>query len=131
MKDTIMTKPWNSGQESIRSIEIGGKQWFIAEDVANAFGIKNVRKNLLTIHPLWKKEHYFQEENATLPIISEEALYKLVFRCKKRSSELFTDWIASAILPVLKKRSNVDPLEFIALPNVKKDKLIPLNTSNA
>jgi len=36
-------------------------------------------------------------------IISEAALYKLAFRSRKEEAEVFTDWVASVVLPTIRK----------------------------
>ncbi len=38
-----------------------------------------------------------------MTIVSEPGMYKLVFRSRKPEADAFTDWVASAVLPAIRK----------------------------
>jgi prophage antirepressor-like protein len=83
-----------------------GEPWFVAKDVCEALGIVN-HKDAISRLP----EHQKDGVGITDPIgreqlttiISEAAMYKLAFRSNKKEAEAFTDWVASDVLPAIRK----------------------------
>lgn len=89
--------------------------WFVARDVFSALTIPWAGKRTLSIIPeAWRgvvklttpqkhssgREVYQEQE---IIIISEPAVYKLAFRSNKPEAEAFTEWVASEVLPSIRK----------------------------
>lgn len=90
----------------IRTIEIGGEPWFVGKDVAEALGFTNSRDAIAT--------HVFADDKGVetidtrggkqkVTIISESGLYALVFGSRLESAKSFKRWVASEVLPAIRK----------------------------
>jgi prophage antirepressor-like protein len=89
----------------VRVINKSGEPWFVAKDVCGILEIRNSRdamdrlsesmKGVATTDTLGGR----QEMN----IVSEAGLYKLVFTSRKPEAERFTDWIATDVIPSIRK----------------------------
>jgi len=82
-----------------------GVIWFVAKDVAEALGIAWTGHTLGRLKDDWKGVVKFTTPGGTQEIqcISEMAVYKLAFRSNKPAAERFTDWVASDLLPTIRK----------------------------
>ncbi len=84
---------------------VDGEPWFVAADVARVLGIANIRENLRQMRDDWKGVSKADTSTGTkeVTIISEAAVYKLAFRSNKPQAEAFADWVASEVLPQIRK----------------------------
>ena len=95
---------WNG--HGIRFVERNGEWWAVAKDITSALGLKQPTRALhglkdsevalcdLTVSkPTAKKARKTQ----TMNIISEKAIYKLVFKSRKKEAEEFQDWVFEII----------------------------------
>jgi len=92
--------------QDIRIVIHNGEPWFVAKDICEALGIANHRDAIASL-PEHQKDYVgisdaIGRERITT-IISEAALYKLAFRSNKEEAEVFTDWVASVVLPTIRK----------------------------
>jgi prophage antirepressor-like protein len=90
----------------IRIVIHNGEPWFVAKDICETLGIANHRDTIASL-PGHQKDYVgisdaIGRERITT-IISEAALYKLAFRSNKEEAEVFTDWVASVVLPTIRK----------------------------
>ena len=105
---------WNG--HSIRFVEHNGEWWAVAKDITSALGLKQPTRALhslkgsevalcdLTISkPTTKKARKTQ----TMNIISEKAIYKLVFKSRKKEAEEFQDWVFE-IIKQLRQQSGLE-----------------------
>jgi prophage antirepressor-like protein len=97
---------FNFQGHTIRIIIRHGEPWFVARDVCEALGLANHHQVIAVLSEHQKQgvhilDPYGRERITT--IISEAALYKLAFRSNKEEAEAFTDWVASIVLPTLRK----------------------------
>ena len=84
-----------------------GNPWFVGKDVCRILGIVWQGKNtLFSIPKIWKMSmeipDSLQRKQYTI-FISEAGLYKLTFRSNKPNAEKFMNWIASEVLPSIRK----------------------------
>ena len=90
----------------IRTTEINGEPWFIANDVATVLGYNNPRDAL--------KKHVDDEDRATVAIcdgrqirnvnaINESGLYSLILSSKLPSAKKFKHWVTSEVLPQIRR----------------------------
>ncbi len=96
---------------------IKGEPWFKGVEVAQILGHRNVSNAIYKHVPLkFKNKLSFLLSKLGLPArdtqstsdldshwISEAGLYKLVFKSKVKSAEVFTDWVCSEVLPSIRK----------------------------
>jgi prophage antirepressor-like protein len=89
----------------IRAVGEGERVWFVAKDVCKALEISWSGRTLDSIKDEWKGMMDFITPRGTqsLTVISEPAVYKLAFRSRKPEAEAFTDWVASEVLPALRR----------------------------
>lgn len=114
----------------VRVINKSGEPWFVAKDVCGILEIRNSRdamdrlsesmKGVATTDTLGGR----QEMN----IVSEAGLYKLVFTSRKPEAERFTDWIASEVIPSIRKHGAYMTPETIEKTLSSPDFIIQLAT---
>lgn len=59
------------------------------------------------------------QRNQSLKVISEPAVYKLAFRSNKPEADEFTNWVASEVLPAIRKTGGYQAQTPPQLPLVK------------
>ena len=89
----------------IRTVMVDGQPWFVARDVCAALGICWNGTALKSVPNAWKGLRSFRTPsgNQPLKVISEPAVYKLAFRSNKAEADEFTNWVASEVLPAIRK----------------------------
>ena len=98
----------------IRCVGTDRDLWFVAKDVAAALGLVWASSTLANIPPAWRgvrsfltpqKNQYGQAGyvETEFVVINEAAVYKLAFRSNKPGADAFTDWVASEVLPSIRK----------------------------
>lgn len=107
MKENKIKEFLNENFGNVRTITKEGDFWFVATDIANILGLSNVSKSL--------NNHKEGKDKTTLTIsysgnmttnmlcISEQGLYKLIFKSRKPFAEDFQDWICEEVIPALRK----------------------------
>ena len=117
--ESVPVIPFNFKETSIRTVVVDDQPWFVAKDVAKALGLawhgrflsvipnewKGVRK-LLT--PYTKQGEIIRHQPQRTAIITEPAVYKLAFRSNKPEADKFTNWVASEVLPAIRKTGSYD-----------------------
>jgi prophage antirepressor-like protein len=91
----------------VRAINKDGVMWFVATDIAKILDLTNISKSL--------EKHKEGKDKTTLTIsysgnmttnvlcVSEQGLYKLIFKSRKPFAEEFQDWICGTVIPTLRK----------------------------
>jgi prophage antirepressor-like protein len=92
----------------VRSLtDENGNPWFAAKDVFAGLDIKwsGKKVSLAPIKEQWQLVLKLKTPGGmqATTFINEAAMYKLAFRSNKPEAELFTDWVASEVLPALRK----------------------------
>ena len=109
MKELI-SKPevFNYGKlGKIRGLVVNKEPWFVARDVCNTLGYKNINGTIekhvpekyKKVLPIW----YPLGGNQKTVLINESGLYRLILRSKKKEAEPFVDWVTSEVLPQIRK----------------------------
>ncbi len=85
----------------IRTIEIGGKVWFVGKDVAAALGYSNPQKALRDhVDDEGKTVNEMFTVNGTMGVlINESGLYSLILSSKLPTARKFQRWVINNILP--------------------------------
>lgn len=91
----------------VRTVEIDGKPYFVASDVANALGYKNDR-DAINRHCRWVVKHdipHPQSKTKTLEVnvIPEGDIYRLVANSELEDAQKFESWIFDDVLPTMRK----------------------------
>ena len=90
---------------AIRTIEIDGEPWFVANDMAKALGYSNpskatndhCRKAIRT----WGNDSLGRRQE--FKVIPEGDIYRLIMHSKLESAERFESWVFDEVLPTLRK----------------------------
>lgn len=91
---------------TVRTVVVDGDPWFVAKDVCEVLGIANHRDATSRLSSVMKGDVGISDtigriQNMT--IVSEPGLYKLLFRSTKPEAEKFANWVASDVLPAIRK----------------------------
>ncbi|MDL2315508.1 hypothetical protein LJC59_00295 [Desulfovibrio sp. OttesenSCG-928-A18] len=99
----------------VRTFTENNETWFAAIDVCRALSISwSGRKILRGFPDAWQRvvkltTHRRGDQQTVM--VSEPAVYKLAFRSNKPEADAFTNWVASEVLPAIRKTGtfNVKP----------------------
>ena len=91
----------------IRTIDINGKPYFVANDIAKALKYKD-SINAIKQHCRWVVKHHIphpQSKTKTLEVnvIPEGDLYRLITHSELPSAEKFEMWVFDEVLPTIRK----------------------------
>lgn len=117
--------------QQVRTVTINDEPYFVGKDVAEILGYKRTADAIRSNVPdKFKGVGILPtpggKQKAT--VISEAGLYKLVFKSHAKNAERFTDWVASEVLPSIRKHGaylTPDKIEEVLL---NPDTLIKLAT---
>lgn len=117
--------------KQVRTVMKNDEPWFVAKDVCEVLGISNHRDAVSRLNVSMKDDVGISDsigrmQNTT--IINEPAVYKLVFRSNKPEAEAFADWVATEVLPSIRKTGSYS-LNKPALPQNYIEALEALLTS--
>lgn len=129
MKNEIQLFDFNNQQ--VRTLLIDGAPYFVGKDVAEILGYKrtadairdNVPEKFKGVGVLPTPGG---KQKAT--VISEAGLYKLAFKSHAKNAERFTDWVASEVLPSIRKHGAYMTNEKIEEVLLNPDTIIKLAT---
>jgi prophage antirepressor-like protein len=96
---------FNYQEKEVRTVMIDNELWFVASDVCEILEISNHRDAILRLSESMKGVATTDTlgGNQEMRVISEAGVYKLVFTSRKPEAEKFTDWLASEVIPSIRK----------------------------
>ena len=109
-------------------VQPDGAVWFVGKDVCKALGIGWCGTALNGIPDAWQGMwfHHTPSGNQRLKFVSEPAVYKLAFRSNKPEADAFTNWVASEVLPAIRKTGKYEARpEQAALPMREQSNVRP------
>ena len=88
----------------IRTVEIDGKPYFVANDVAKSLGYKRPA-DAVTAHCKGSVKHRYLTEGGEqeVKVIPEGDVYRLISRSKLSSAEKFERWVFDEVIPSIRK----------------------------
>ncbi|HBG7286100.1 Bro-N domain-containing protein [Clostridioides difficile] len=97
----------NNDFGEIRTVEIDGKPYFVATDIAKALGYSNTR-DAVKKHCKWVAKcdiPHPQSKTKTLEVnvIPEGDMYRLITNSELPSAEKFESWVFDEVLPLIRK----------------------------
>lgn len=106
----------------IRTIEIDGKPYFVAHDVASALGYVNTRKAIADhCRGVTKRDTPTTSGIQSMSYIGEGDLYRLIMKSKLPSAERFESWVVDEVIPSIRKnggyianQENLSPEQIVA-----------------
>ena len=111
----------------IRTIEIDGKPYFVAVDVATALGYATPR-DAISRHckGVVKRDTPTSSGVQQMSYINEGDLYRLIMKSKLPSAEKFESWVMDEVLPTIRKTggyrkpmSTAEQIKLLALGNTE------------
>lgn len=122
--------PFQFNNFPIRTQLEGDQLWFAAKDVCAALDITWTGHSLSSIPDDWQrvvKLTTLRRGAQGLRVISEPAVYKLAFRSNKPEADAFTNWIASEVVPAIRKTGKYEKpaKQPKALPEAKPKRTSP------
>lgn len=87
----------------VRTVEVNGKPYFVAKDVANALGYSNPRDAISRHCKGVVKHDSFKEGGQEIALIPEGDIYRLVIKSQLPTAEKFESWIFDEVLPTIRK----------------------------
>ena len=96
---------FNYQEKEVRTVIKDGEPWFVAADVCEILEISNHRDAILRLNENMKGVVTTDTlgGNQVIRVITEAGVYKLVFTSRKPEAEKFTDWLASEVIPSIRK----------------------------
>lgn len=109
----------------VRTVEIDGKPYFVANDVARALGYATP-KDAVTRHckGALKRRYLTEGGRQEMKMIPEGDMYRLITHSKLESAERFEAWVFDEVLLTLRKTGSYE------MPNKSKDKKEKLPSVN-
>lgn len=88
----------------VRTVEVNGKPYFVANDVAKALGY-SVPKDAVTRHckGALKCRYLTEGGEQELKVIPEGDIYRLVIKSQLPTAEKFESWVFDEVLPSIRK----------------------------
>lgn len=90
----------------VRTVTKNGEPWFVAADVCNVLGIGNSRDALGRLPASMRDDVGITDaigRQQSANAVNEAGVYKLAFTSRKPEAETFTDWVASDVLPSIRR----------------------------
>ncbi len=122
---------FNFDNQKVRTLAINGQSYFVGKDVAEILGYKRtadaIREN---VPDKFKGVGVLPTPGGKqrVTVISEAGLYKLAFKSHAKNAEKFTDWVASEVLPSIRKHGAYMTDEKIEEVLLNPDTIIKLAT---
>ena len=95
-------KTFNFNNNNIRILGSCNQPFFVAKDICDTLGLKNVTETLKNIPSKWRTSEILKcanGQNMNMITISEAAVYKLIMRSNKPIAEKFQEYVCEEILP--------------------------------
>lgn len=101
----------------VRTVDIDGEPWFVAADVCEVLGIAKHRDAISRLNDKQRGSVVMDTLGGPqeMAAINEAGLYRLAFTSRKKAAEKFTDWVASEVLPSIRKTGKYE----VAQPKFK------------
>ena len=117
MKDLQIFKSPEFGQ--VRTVEIDGKIYFVASDIAKALGYTNTSK-AINDHCKGVTKRYIPTNggNQEMNIIPEGDIYRLAAKSELPGAEKFESWIFDEVLPTIRKHGMYATEELLNDPDL-------------
>jgi prophage antirepressor-like protein len=104
----------------VRTVVKNGRPYFVAKDICEALEISDTWSAVSRLSESMKGTDIISTPggNQEMSVITEAGVYKLVFTSRKTEAEKFTDWIASEVLPSIRKHGMYAKDELLDNPDL-------------
>lgn len=104
---------------SIRMVEIDGKPYAVANDVASVLGYASP-KDAISRHCKGATFHRPLGESQEMKVIPEGDIYRLIVRSKLPEAEVFEQWVMDEVLPTIRKTGHYETPEYKLMLETKE-----------
>lgn len=105
----------------VRTIEIDGKPYFMASDIAKALGYTNPNKAVNDhCRAITKRSTPISGKMQEVNFIGEGDMYRLITHSKLESAERFESWVFDEVLPALRKTGSYEMPKHKAKPQTER-----------
>lgn len=105
MEESQAIQTFQFAKTKVRTIDLDGKIWFVAADVAQALGYRDAEKMVRWLDGDEKGTHNVGtlggEQQTT--IISEFGLYHAILKSRRQEAKPFRRWVTDEVLPAIRK----------------------------
>ncbi|HAO61572.1 MAG TPA: phage antirepressor [Erysipelotrichaceae bacterium] len=99
-------------EKNIRTVLINNEPWFVAKDVCNVLGIKNITQAMSRLDSDERSmSNIGRQGNAN--IVNESGLYAIILRSDKEEAKEFRKWVTSEVLPTIRKKGMFLTVEMV------------------
>ena len=100
-----LSKVFDYQDKQVRTVTQGGEPWFVAKDVCEILEISKHRDAISRLPEFMRGSVVVDTLGGKqeMTAVSEAGVYKLVFTSRKAEAERFTDWIATDVIPSIRK----------------------------
>lgn len=97
--------PFNYNSKQVRTIVKDGEPRFVAKDVCDILELGDTSKAVSRLPEAMRGTNTIPTPggNQEMLTVTEAGLYKLVFTSRKPEAEKFTDWVATEVIPSIRK----------------------------
>ena len=120
-----MSQLFSYESHQVRTLSENGETWFAAVDVCRCLVLTWSGATLKAIPKCWQRMLKFNTPSGVqgFKAISEPAVYKLAFRSNKPEADAFTNWVASEVLPSIRKTGKYEPSSALDSEEERKRRL--------
>jgi anti-repressor protein len=100
-----LQKIFNYNGKIVRTVVVDGELMFVAKDICDVLEIGDTSKAVVRLTENMKGTNSIPTPGGDQEMltVSEAGVYKLVFTSRKPEAERFTNWIASEVIPSIRK----------------------------
>ena len=98
-----MSQLFTYQSHEVRTVTENNQTWFCAQDICKCLCLQWQGHVLDSIPDEWQKLVRYTNNSRSIRVITEAAVYKLAFRSNKPEADKFTNWVASEVLPAIRK----------------------------
>lgn len=91
---------FNFENQTVRTVEIDSKPWFIASDVVKILGLSNTTVALSRLDDDERAKLNLGRQGET-NLVNEFGLYELILASRKPTAKKFKRWVTSEVLPAI------------------------------
>lgn len=97
---------------AVRTVIVDGEPWFVAADVCEALGVKNVTQAMNRLDEDERSMFNIGRQGEACTI-NESGLYSLILGSRKPEAKRFKKWVTSEVLPSIRKTGGYHDAERI------------------
>lgn len=110
---------------SIRTVVLGGRRMFVANDVCAALGMANPRQAISALDGGQRGVHVMDRSSGSrrVNVITESGMYALAFKSEKPEARRFGRWVTEEVLPAIRETGRYEKAG--AMPEPESAKALP------